>query len=38
VRVRDAVRLGYAHAATPQLLELADSLLATPAFLSYDGF
>lgn len=38
VRLRDAVRLGFARGASHEVIAHADSLLATPAFLSYDGF
>ena len=38
VRLRDAAQLGHARATSADTLRRADGLLATPAFLSYDGF
>ena len=38
VRLRDAIRLGHARARSADVLRRADGLLATPSFLSYDGF
>ncbi len=38
VRLGDAVRLGHARVASVDVLRRADGLLATPSFLSYDGF